>query len=180
MRLPPLQISVLGLVRDDGYLISCYPQPDAASLDELYGKPVGDAMMAYLHTNKFPQQGQVQIPDGDGKTKDFRELRCLRHYPVTLFADVPMTEINAAWWDRMRDTYFLLALMLAGIVVFYSMSFRRRYAWSTAQRRGELRHKYEQVLNERSPNEIFMFDTETLQISYANEYALNNTGYKLA
>lgn len=174
------KISALGVIRDDGYMISRYPEPDAAGLDDLYGNPVAGTMTAYLRANNYPQQGQIEMPGSDGSAADLRELRRLRHFPVTLWVDVPMSEIKAAWWDRMRDTSFLLALMLAGIVIFYGMSFRRRHAWSTAQRREELRHKYEQALNERSPNEIFMFDPETLQISYANDYALNNTGYTLA
>ena len=174
------RISVLGLMRDDGYMISRYPEPDAAGLDDLYGNPVAGKLTEYLRANNYPQQGQVEMPGSGGSAAGLRELRRLRHFPVTLFVDVPMSEIKAAWWGRMRDTYFLMALMLAGIVIFYGMSFRRRHAWSTAQRREELRHKYEQALNERSPNEIFMFDPETLQISYANDYALNNTGYTLA
>ena len=48
-----------------------------------------------------------------------------------------------------------------------------------AQRREELRHNYEQALHERSPNEIIMFDADKLQISYANDVALENTGYTL-
>ena len=137
-------------------------------------------MIAYLRANNFPQQGRVEIQDRDGKATDLRALRRLQHYPVTLFVEAPMSEIKAAWWDRMRDTYFLMALMLSGIFVFYGMSFRRRHAWSTAQRCEELRRKYERALNERSPNEIFMFNTVTLQFSYANDYALEHTGYTLA
>jgi len=172
--------SALGLIRDDGYLVSRYPEPDAANLDDLYGKPARDAMIAYLRANNFPQQGRVEIQDRDGKATDLRALRRLQHYPVTLFVEAPMSEIKAAWWDRMRDTYFLMALMLSAIFVFYGMSFRRRHAWSTAQRCEELRRKYERALNERSPNEIFMFNTVTLQFSYANDYALEHTGYTLA
>jgi len=56
---------------------------------------------------------------------------------------------------------------------------RSRRAWSTEKRREELRRNYEKALHERSPNEIFMFDADTLQISYANDHALDNTGYSL-
>jgi PAS domain S-box-containing protein len=54
-----------------------------------------------------------------------------------------------------------------------------RRAWSVEKRREELRHHYEQVLRERSPNEIFMFDTDSLQLSFANDYALEDLGYTL-
>jgi PAS domain S-box-containing protein len=47
------------------------------------------------------------------------------------------------------------------------------------KRREELQRHYEHTLRERSPNEIFMFDTDTLQITYANDYALENLGYTL-
>jgi PAS domain S-box-containing protein len=174
------KISALGLVRDDGYLVSRYPEPDAASQDTLYGKPAESAMTAYLREKKFPQQGLVEMPGDDGRTADLRALQRLQHYPVTLFVDLPMSEVRAAWLARLRDSYFLLALMLAGIVFFYGMSFRRRRAWSTEQRREVLRHKYEQALNERSPNEILLFDADTLQISFANDHALKHTGYTLA
>jgi PAS domain S-box-containing protein len=172
--------SALGLIRDDGYLVSRYPEPDAAGMDDLYGKPAGGAMIAYLRANNYPQHGQPEMSGSDGKATDWRALRRLRHYPLTLFVEAEMSEINTAWWVRMRDTYFLMLLMLAGIVVFYGMSFRRRHAWSTAQRLEKLKHNHERVLDERSPNEILMFDADTLQITYASDSALEHTGYTLA
>ncbi len=73
----------------------------------------------------------------------------------------------------------LMTLLLACTFVFYGMSLRRRRAWSMEKRREELRRNYEKALDERSPNEIFMFDADTLQITYANDYALDNLGYTL-
>ncbi len=173
-------ITALGLVRDDGYLVSRYPEPDDARMDELYGKPAEGAMMGYLRANAFPLRGQVDMPGSDGKAADLRKLRRLQHFPITLFVEMPVAEIKAAWWGRVHTVYLLLALMLAGMLAVYGISLRRRHTWSMAQRREELRRNYEQALYERSPNEIFMFDTETLQLSYANDYALENTGYTLA
>jgi PAS domain S-box-containing protein len=176
---PIPKISSLGLVRDDGYLVGYYPEPGAARQDILYGKPDESAMSGYLRAKKFPQQGLVEMPGSDGRTADLRALQRLKHYPVTLFVDLPMSAIKAAWLARLRDSYFLLALMLAGIFIFYGMSFRRRRAWTTEQRREVLRHKYEQALNDQSPNEILLFEADTLQISFANDYALKHTGYTL-
>jgi PAS domain S-box-containing protein len=68
--------------------------------------------------------------------------------------------------------------VLACTFAFYSLRFQRR-VWSLEKRRKELQRHYENVLRERSPNEIFMFDTETLQITYANDYALENLGFTL-
>ncbi|MGA9666759.1 MAG: PAS domain S-box protein [Gallionella sp.] len=173
------RISALGLVRDDGYLVSRYPEPDAAMLDDMYGKPAGGAMIEYLRANNYPQRGQVEMPGRDGKATALREIRRLQHYPVTLFVEMQMSEIGAARWRKMHAPYVLMALLLAGTFVFYGMSLRSRRAWSTEKRREELRHNYEKALNERSPNEIFMFDADTLQISYANDYALDNLGYTM-
>jgi PAS domain S-box-containing protein len=171
-------ISALGLVRDDGYLVSRYPEPDANSLDKMYGKPAEGAMVEYLRANDHPQQGQVEIRNSKGKTTGLLVMRRLQHYPLTLFVEMPVTEVKTAWWHDMHAPYFLMALVLACTFAFYSLRFQRR-AWSVKKRREELRRKYEQTLRERSPNEIFMFDTDTLQITYANDYALENLGYPL-
>jgi len=172
-------ITALGLVRDDGFLVSRYPEPDAASMGSMYGKPAKDAMLEYLRVNNYPLHGQVEMPGSSGKVKDLRSLRRLQHYPVTLFVEMPMSEIKAAWWDNMHAPYLMMALLLAGTFAIYSLTLHRRRIWSTAQRREALRKNYEQALHERSPNEIFMFDADTLAVSYANDYALENLGYSL-
>jgi PAS domain S-box-containing protein len=173
------KITALGLIRDDGYLVNRYPEPDAASLDNTYGKPAEGAMIEYLRANNYPQHGQVEMRGSDGNATDLRAMRRLQHYPVTLFVEMPMSEIKAAWWDDMHAPYFLMTLLLACVFAFYSISLRRRRTWSMAQRREELRRNYEQALHERRPNEIFMFDADTLQFTYANDHALENLGYTL-
>jgi PAS domain S-box-containing protein len=65
------------------------------------------------------------------------------------------------------------------MVALYGLSHRHRRAWSEAERRAALRHNYERALHERSPNEIFMIDADTLQFGYANDYALEKLGYTL-
>ncbi len=65
---------MLGLIRDDGYLVSRYPEPDAASLDEMYGKPAEGAMIEYLRANNYPQQGQVEMRGSDGKVTGFARV----------------------------------------------------------------------------------------------------------
>ena len=172
------RITALGLVRDDGYLVSSYPEPDASSRDKMYGKPVEGAMADYLRAHNHPQQGLVEIRNSDGKTTELLVIRRLQHYPLTLFVEMPVTEIRAAWWHDMHAPYFLMALVLACTFAFYSMRFQRR-AWSVEKRREELRHHYEHALRERSQNEIFMFDTDTLQVTYANDAAREKLGYTL-
>lgn len=171
-------ITTLGLIRDDGYLVSRYPAPDAASLDKLYGRPTEEGAMAeYLRANKHPTQGQVEILNNNGKTS-LLVMRRLQHYPLTLFVEMPVTEVKSAWWHDMHAPYFVMALLLACTFAFYGLRNKRR-AWTVEKRREELRHRYEHVLRERNPNEILMFDSDSLQIVYANDYALENLGYTL-
>jgi len=171
------RITALGLVRDDGYLVSRYPEPDAAGQDKMYGEPLESEMTEYLRANNHPRQGQVEIRNSDAKTS-LLVLRRLQHYPLTLFVEMPMTEIKAAWWHDMHAPYFLMALLLACTFAFYTLRLQRR-AWTVEKRREELRRHYEHVLRERSPSEIFMFDTDSLEITYANDSALDNLGYTL-
>jgi PAS domain S-box-containing protein len=172
------RITALGLVRDDGYLVSRYPEPDAADLDKLYGKPVEGTMAEYLRANRRPALWKAEMRNSEGSTTGLLVMRRLQHYPLTLFVEMPATEIRAAWWREMHAPYFLMALVLAGTFAFYSLRFRRR-AWSVEKRREELRRHYEHVLRERSENEIFMFDTDTLQVTYANDSAREKLGYTL-
>ena len=171
-------ITALGLVRDDGYLVSRYPEPDADSMDKLYDKPSEGAMAEYLRANDHPQQGLVELRNGKGKITGLLAVRRLRHYPLTLFVEMPVTEVRTAWRHDMHAPYFAMALVLACVFGFFSLRLHRR-AWTVEKRRKELRRHYEQVLRERSPNEIFMFDTGTLQITFANDTALENLGYTL-
>ncbi len=171
------KISALGLLRDDGYLAGRYPAPDGARLDEMYGKPAAGALAEFLRANK-QQQGQLEIRGSDGNSTGFLALRRLQHYPLTLYVEMPMSEIRAAWWHNIHAPYFLMALLLACTFAFYSL--KRRRAWTETQRREALRRSYEEALLEGSPNEILMFDSVTLQITYANDYALKNLGYTLA
>ena len=171
-------ITALGLVRDDGYLVSRYPVPDAASQDNIYGKPIEGPLEDYLRANRHPVRGQIEIPGNEGKTSGLQAVHRLQHYPLTLYVELPATGVWAAWWHAMHAPYFLMALIMACTFIFCSLRIRRR-TWSDEKRREELRHHYENALRERSPNEIFMVDAETLQIIYANDYARQDLGYTL-
>jgi len=170
-------ITATGLVRDDGYVVNRHPEPDAASMDQVYGKPLTGAMFDYLRSNNFPPQGHTE--DAAGTAPVRYAIRRLKHYPLTLFVEMPAAEIRAAWWNRVRAPSILMVLMLAGIFAFFVLSLRRRRIWSMAHRREVHRLAYEHALQERSPNEIYMFDANTLQLTYANDYALDNLGYTL-
>lgn len=172
--------TTLGLFRDDGYLVSLYPEPAPAKLDQMFGTPVAAAMSDYLRANNFPRSGQVEGAGSVAPERVMQVMRRLKHYPLTLFIETPASEIKAVWWGKVRVPYFLMGLMLVGILAVYGWSVRRHKTWTQEQRREAIRRDYEQSLRERSPNEIVMFDADTLLFTYANDYALNNLGYSLA
>lgn len=172
-------ITALGLLRDDGYLVSIYPEPDAATQDLLYGQPTKGAKTTLPRADKQAVQQQIEISNEVTGTTSLMVLHRLQNYPLTLFVEMPVTEIKTAWWRDMHAPYFLMALVLACTFAFYSLKSQRR-AWSVEKRRRELQRSYEHALRERSPNEVFMFDTDTLQITSANEHALEDLGYTLA
>lgn len=171
--------TTLGLMRDDGYLVSLYPAPDPAQWNQMFGKPVAAAMSDYLRANNFPRSGQIEGAGSAAAERVMQVMRRLKHYPLTLFIETPTSDVKAVWWRKVRVPYFLMALMLAGILAGYGWSIRRHKTWSQEQRREAIRRDYEQSLRERSPNEIVMFDADTLLFTYANDYALNNLGYSL-
>lgn len=173
-------VAALGLMRNDGYLVSQHPQIPLASRDQLYGKPVDGAMMNYLLAEDKPERRGVELPGEDGNQALLRLTQRLEDFPLTVYVDVPKSAIEAAGWRRVKLSYLLLTLLLATVFVTYGMARRHRRKWSVAQRREALRRGYEESLHERSPNEIFMFDATTLRFSYANDAALENTGYSLA
>ena len=105
-------------------------------------------------------------------------MRRLQHFPLTLFVEMSATKSKAVWWQDMHAPYVLMALVLAGIFALYSLMHGR--AWSMQKRREELRRHYEVALQARSQNELFMFDPVTLQLSFANDQALEELGYTLA
>ena len=171
-------ITALGLVRDDGYLVSRYPEPDAESQDKQYGTPVEGVMATYLRSNVHSRQDLSEIRNSKGKITGLLAMRRLQHYPLTLFVEMPVTEVKAAWWHDLHAPYFVMTLLLACTFAFFGLRQHRR-AWSAEKRREELRHHYEHILRERSANEIFMFDADTLQVTFANDTALENLGCTL-
>lgn len=171
------QITALGLVHDDGYMLSRYPE-DPDSLNEMYGRPAAGTVAEFLRANNHPQQGQVEIRNSEGKKTALLVLRRLQHHPITLFVEMPMTEIKAAWWHDVHAPYLLMALLLAFVFGIYSLK-HRRHIWSMEKRREKLWQNYEHALLKQSPGEILMFDTDTLQFTFANDHALDNLGYTM-
>ena len=108
----------LGIIRDDGYLLSRYPNDHAVQASRLYGTPRTGSLMDHLRANRFPESGSVAgLASADGFDSRFA-FRRLTHFPVTLFVVQPTAQIWAAWWANARLSLLLiLILLVSGIVV---------------------------------------------------------------
>ncbi|HWH74031.1 MAG TPA: sensor histidine kinase [Methylibium sp.] len=105
---PVVSSAAIGLVRDDGYLISLYPRPAGGDLATIYGQPrvsaalldgiAGRTRYAEGHSGVLPELGAYVFTR-------------LTNYPVTMFVVTPMANYWLQWWSTVRVPYALLALL---------------------------------------------------------------------
>ena len=135
----------LGLLRDDGYLISRYPDTGITDLEEIYGKPRTGALVEHLSQQAFPVRGNVEGYNSVAKKNFLFGYRRLSHYPVTLFVATPISNVYTTWWQQVRLTYFLLSLFIFGSYIVYRWTTQNQLAWEMERERHEekLRSIYE-------------------------------------
>ena len=134
---PVIEGVSFGLLRDDGYLISRYPIPEALPLDVVYGQPRAGTLRNHLKGHGYPTRGIVEGPsaiNGEDLTIVFKRLE---HFPVTLFAATPSTQLFQAWGQRVGVPYLLLALLLAGGLQAYRTNLKKQQAWDADRRAAE-------------------------------------------
>lgn len=122
------QDATLGLLRDDGYLLSTYPSPAATDLDATYGKPRAGVLMAFLREQKFPHQGVVEGIFSLG-SQDVVAFHRLSWYPLTLSVDTPLSNIRAQWWKSNQAFYLLTGVFMLSGVGIYLWLMRRQAVW---------------------------------------------------
>lgn len=126
---PLPQGAALALVRDDLYLVSRYPVPEKAALEEVYGKPRTGALAVWLLQHNFPAGGTIEGESslhGDTSVYAFRRLP--RH-PVTFVMNTPKSYLYALWWEGVWFSYLLLFLVLAGSFAVYRWLLQRQTEW---------------------------------------------------
>ncbi|MFZ2737997.1 MAG: diguanylate cyclase [Burkholderiaceae bacterium] len=134
---PITRIATMGLVRDDGFVLSQFPQSNFGALDQVYGKPTQGGLIAQLKSNEFPVKGSFEGPGSLGSAQLMQAYRRLQNFPMTLFVSVPLTQIQAAWWRQVQLPYVLLSLLYIGGWAVYRVTRRRQHAWSLEQKRVE-------------------------------------------
>lgn len=159
----------LGLLRDDGFLLSRYPVPADLDLATIYGQPRTGILIRHLREQNFPPKGYVEGPSSlDGPDFLTSYLR-LENFPLTLFIAMPASEIRNAWWDDARMFYTLAAAILAAGIAFYFFSL----AEEAKRKSGELyRSMFEQTCAVK-----LLIDDKNTTIVDANEAACTFYGY---
>ena len=137
MDAPITGTAAIGLMRDNGFLLSRYPVPANQSLDQIYGKPRTGALINYLQQQGFPAQGHVQGPSSLDGPDFLTAFQRLPNSGVTLFIAMPMSEIRGLWLKAVSGTYLALLFLLLGGFAAYRYSLRRQYAENLAQHRLE-------------------------------------------
>lgn len=130
---PITEKSSLGLIRDDGFLLSRYPIPKGKDEQEIYGQPRTGSMINFLRANNFPRFGVhegTSSLQGPGVLNVYRRLT---NYPITLFVLTPVEDLQSDWLRKIRVSYFLTFLLLLAAVISYWVSIRRQRIWRKEQ-----------------------------------------------
>jgi diguanylate cyclase (GGDEF)-like protein/PAS domain S-box-containing protein len=122
----------LGVLRDDGFLLSRFPFSQSLSYEQVYGKPRDGTLINYLREQRFPISGSVRGYNNTDSGYHVNVFRRLDHYPLTLFATMPTSNIWMEWWTRVRIPYLLSTVMLLGGLAIYSITSRRQAGYETA------------------------------------------------
>jgi diguanylate cyclase (GGDEF)-like protein/PAS domain S-box-containing protein len=129
--------TALGLLRDDAYLISRYPNAGKTNFDELYGKPRTGILVEHLSQQLFPPRGHIEGFNSAAKADFLFGYRRLANYPVTLFVATPISNVYIKWWQQVQVTYVLLLLFLFGIYLVYRWTTHNQFAWEQEREQHE-------------------------------------------
>ena len=178
---PVMTKSALGIIRDDGYLVSLYPIPPQADIDSLYSPQRTLALIEYMHSNGMPERGYLQRYSSRLDTETLTVFRRLPGYPLTLYLMTPMSSVRAQWLDRIETTYLSILLLICGGVIAYRMALRRQVIGNAKQKAVEsaLRASEERFRTLIDANNaiILQIDSQTGRILDANEAALRFYGW---
>ena len=106
--------SLLGLIREDGFLVSRYPLPVNLDLSEIYGKPRTGVPMLYLRQEQFPDRGHIEGLSSVDGINYLHTFRRMEHFPLTLFINVSVSDIRAGWGKKVRFPFLMMAFLLIG------------------------------------------------------------------
>jgi diguanylate cyclase (GGDEF)-like protein/PAS domain S-box-containing protein len=123
--------TVLGLIRDDAYVLSRYPNPEKFDLESVYGHARSGILVQHLKQQPLAQRGIVEGYNSNAQKGVLFGYRRLSHFQITLFVMGPSVNLYLKWWQQVQYTLLLLALLLVGSYVVYRRTVRNQLSWET-------------------------------------------------
>lgn len=161
---PLAEGTAAALRRDDGYVVSRYPIPDNIDLNDVYGKPLTDALSEHLRQEGYPVSGVVEGAGSLERSDRIFVFRRLSHYLLTFTLVTPLSNIRALWWQDTRASYLLMLVLMAGGVAVYRWTLKRQLAWESDRQQAEAvlqaRERQLGLILEAVPAQVAYFDTE--------------------
>ncbi|MGN8004496.1 bifunctional diguanylate cyclase/phosphodiesterase [Acidovorax sp. 22279] len=131
---PLVQQLTVGVLRDDGYLMTRLPVPATVTKDEVYGMRRDGVLVRYLAQHQFPLQGRVEGPNALLKGQNFINLfHRLDRLPATVFVGQPESRFFQVW-ARSIDTPLALTALLLVFIKLVSLRLARREHEAEQQR----------------------------------------------
>lgn len=132
---PVAEGATIGLLRDDGYLLTRFPVPSHLGQEVIYGQPRDGAVTRHLKHNRYPARGYVEGTNQLAGTTFSNVFMRLGHYPVTLFVAMPIAEIQRAWWQSVQIPFLLIAALFISGFLGYRYTLTRQLALNAQVRR---------------------------------------------
>jgi len=180
---PFTKSAALGLMRDDGFLVSRYPVPDKLKMEKIYGEARTGALIGYLRQENFPASGYVEGASSLDGPNFLNTFQRLDHFPITLFVAMPMSEIFEAWWNKVKTPYMLTTVLLIGVFFFYQFSFRREQVrekerWQASEALRESEDRFRKLFELTAAVKLII-DPNTGNIVEANKAAVEFYGWPI-
>ena len=131
--------TAIGLIRDDGFLVSRYPVPLKMNYEEAYGHKRNGALYDYLTAQGFPARGETEGYNSVAKEDYIFAFRRLPNYPLTLFVSTPISNVRSKWLGQIQLSWALLGILLAGSYLIYRWTEKRQLAWEQERAEKEAR-----------------------------------------
>lgn len=138
--------TALGLLGDDAYLISRYPDNIKQDLDAVYGKVRTGILVEHLKQQGFPLRGNVTGLNSVTRKEYLFGYRRLSHFPMTLFVTTPMTNVYLKWWQQVGLTFVLLLMFTLGSFIVLRWVSKKQLTWETE--RNEQEDKFQVIHND--------------------------------
>jgi signal transduction histidine kinase len=115
------QESTLGVVHDDGYLITRYAANPGIESEGQFGHADAAVLDKHLKSGGFPNEGFVVITRAAPASDLLVVYQRMIRYPVIAFVSVPASFITMEWWERTQAPFILAIVVLLGELAIYGL-----------------------------------------------------------